>query len=184
MKRSRSSSRGCSLVLVLALAACARQPAIETTVSYRYLPAAAVLGSYRVEFSGMPDFLKPMLRDEVSRVLADRGLAYTEDAADALLRMSFDNEPLPSATAYAGTDTAGGATAEQVVAARFNAKVILDMTDSVSGERIWAGSLGRVHFVTEGAYMHEEPARRAIRDALGRIFAEFPDQLGREGSPD
>ncbi len=189
MNRSRPSARERSLVLhcfalALALAACAARPPIETTVTYRYLPAAADLGSYRIEFAGMPEFLKPMLRDEISRVLADRGLAYTEGEADALLRMTFDNEPLPSVVARSGTDGENGTEVEQVVAARFNAKVTLDMSDSVSGERIWMASVGRVHYFTEGAYMHEEPARRAIRDALRGIFADFPNQLDREGTPD
>lgn len=184
MKPGRSFVPGQGVILALVLTACAAQPPVTTAVSYRYAPAAADIGSYRVEFVDMPEFLKPMLRDEVSRVLAGHGLGYTESEADALLLMTFDNQPLPSAVARSGSDTEGVAATEQVVAARFNAVVILELSNTVTAERIWSGSLGRVHYVTEGAYMHEEPARRAMRDALRRIFADFPTAFDREGAPD
>ena len=164
------------------LAACSATGPIETEVGYRYVAAARELSGYRIEFLRMPEFLKPMLRDEVSRVLADKGLAYSEGEAQSVLLMTFDNLPLPSAVAESASES--GERSMRIVAARFNARVSLEMTDSVSGERVWAGRLSRVHYVTEGAHMHEAPARRAIRDALRDIFADFPNRNTEANTPD
>jgi len=131
----------------------------------------------------MPEFLKPMLRDEVSQVLATNGLAYTEGEADALLLMIFVNEPMPSDVELAGTEAGDGATSEQVVAARFNARVELEMRASVTGERIWSGWISRRHYVPDGAYMHEAPARQAMREAFAGVFAEWPDRLTAARGP-
>lgn len=156
------------------LAACSSARPIDTDVAYRYVAAARDMTGYRIEFQRMPEFLKPMLRDEVSRVLADKGLAYSEGEARSVLLMTFDSEPLPSAIAEDASES--GERSIRVVAARFNARVSLELTDSVSRERIWAGRLSRVHYATEGAYMHEAAARRAIRAALRDIFADFPNR--------
>lgn len=177
-RAARSAGRSAGLLLAClgaaTLAACTAGPPIETMVDFRYVAAAEDMHSYRVEFLRMPEFLKPMLRDEVSRVLADKGLEYTEGEAHAVLLLSFDNEPLPSVVAESASES--GERSERIVAARFDARVRLDMSDSVSGERVWSGSLARVHYVTEGSYMHEAAAREAIRDALRRIFADFPNR--------
>lgn len=175
---SPQSRARASLAAVLAgvlLAACASGPPINTSVSYQYPEAAEGVRTYRMEFRGMPEFLKPMLRDEASRVLAMKGLDYTEGDADAVLLLTFDNVPLKSDVAVVEDES--GDTTSQVIAARFNARVNLEMTAAVSGERIWTASLGRVHYATEGSYMHESPARVAMRDAFRDVFADFPNRL-------
>lgn len=158
------------------LTACAYRPAITSQAGYSDTGSAASLHTYRVEFVDMPEFLKPMLRDEVSRVLSPKGLAYTEGEADAVLLMTFVNEPLPSDVELAGTEAGDGAISEQVVAARFNARVEVEVRDSVTGERIWTGWISRRHYVPDGAYMHDAPARQAMREAFAGVFAEWPDR--------
>lgn len=172
------------LLAVLALGACTSGPPINTSVDYQFPQAADDIRTYRVEFQGMPDFLKPMLRDEASRVLTTKGRQYTEGRADAVLLMAFENEPLESDVAEAGNDSGDAAATKRIIAARFNARVKLKMADSVSGDLIWAASLGRVHYVTEGAYMHESPARVAMRDAFRDVFADFPNRLEETYGPE
>ena len=159
---------------VLLLSACASGPPIVTAAGYQDAARAANIGSYRIEFAGMPDFLKPMLRDEASRVLAWKGLRYTEGDADAILLMTFINEPLPSSTLQTGVEEDDSRMTSEVIAARFNARVNIDMTSSIDRERIWSGSLSRVHYVMDGDYMHEPPARAAMREAFGELFSAYP----------
>jgi len=165
------------LVLIALLSACGSQPTVSADVRYQNSDAVSDIRTYRVEFQDMPEFLKPMLRDEVSRVLAERGFDYTEGAAHAVLLLAFENRPLASATTATGGDSTDTATGTQQIAARFNARVTAELSDSVSGERLWAGSLSRVHYVTEGAYMHEAPARAAMREAFRVVFADLPNRL-------
>ncbi|NNL54897.1 MAG: hypothetical protein HKP32_07070 [Woeseia sp.] len=162
------------LIVLLLLTACAGGPPIATATGYQYTAGAANIHSYRIEFAGMPEFLKPMLRDEISRVLAQKGLRYTEGDADAILLMTFINDPLPSATLQSGSEDNNGSMTSEVFAARFNARIKIEMTTRIAQERIWSGTLSRVHYVTEGDYMHEAPARDAMRRAFGELFAAYP----------
>ena len=121
----------------------------------------------------MPEFLKPMLRDEASVVLDRKGLEYTEeDGADAILKMTFVNRTLEAGEAAQDeaweTIAPGGGV-------RFIAEVRLVMTAAASGETVWSGSMDRIHNVYEGSYMHDTPGRAAMRDAFLAMFAGFPN---------
>ncbi|MBT8077959.1 MAG: hypothetical protein KJO31_05245 [Gammaproteobacteria bacterium] len=153
------------------LIGCAGLPAISTNVSFCCTPQAATLSTYRVEFEDMPEFLKPMMRDEASIVLDQKGLQYTESSAQAILHMLFvatplEAEPRDNDAAW-GTIEAGGT-------ARFNAEVRMEFRNAVTREVIWAGSMAKLHNVGPGAYMHEAPARRAVREAMLVLFADYP----------
>lgn len=142
--------------LTVALVSCGALPTISTSVDY--CCRGADVHSYRVEFRDMPEFLKPMLRDEFSIALARKGFEYTEGDAHAVLNLSFVATPLPAD----GGD------------ARFDAEIHAELTDSVTRELLWAGRLSREHYVTEGSYMHEAPARAAMKEALRALFEELP----------
>jgi len=58
---------------------------------------------------------------------------------------------------------------------RFIAEVQVELKNSVTGEKLWAGTMGRVHNVYEGSYMHDAPAKSAMRNAFLEIFADYPD---------
>lgn len=178
-RRTAFRSPAFALVLLALLNACAAHPPVIANVSYQNPNAAADIRTYRVEFQGMPEFLKPMLRDEASRVLADFGLDYTEGDAHAVLLMTFENRPLQSAMVATGSDSIDMKTDTNEIAARFDARVAVELKDSVSGERLWAGTLSRVHYATADSYMHEPPARIAMRDAFRVIFADLPNRLER-----
>lgn len=119
----------------------------------------------------MPEFLKPMLRDEASIVLDRKNLEYTEGDAQGVLTIKFVATPLESPT---GDSEAAWGSLSPGGTARFNAEVRMEMNNSVTGERIWAGSMSRLHNVGPGAYMHEAPARKATREALLVLLADFP----------
>ena len=159
------------LSILLILGACVTPQGIATDVVYCCSPRAAGIQSFSVEFEEMPEFLKPMLRDEASIVLGTKGYEYTEDESDVVLRMKFVNRTLDSADAAHDeaweTIAPGGGV-------RFIAEVAMVMTDTVENERIWSGTMGRVHNVYEGSYMHDAPARSAMRQAFLDIFAGFP----------
>ena len=87
----------------------------------------------------MPEFLKPMLRDSVSIVLDGKGLEYTEGDAHAVLTMTYVDRTM------AAEETARDEAWETIAPAggvRFIAEVQMEMLNSVTRERIWAGYNG------------------------------------------
>lgn len=160
---------------VLLLSGCGSMPPIATDENYCCHPLAETIRTYRVEFEDTPEFLKPMLRDEASIVLANHGYDYTEGDADAILLMTFVNKTLEQSAeeqeAWERIAPGGGV--------RFIAQVVLTLQDSVSGERIWSGAMQRIHNVYEGSYMHDVPARAAMRQAFVTLFSNLPDRTIR-----
>lgn len=157
---------------VVWLSGCASQPGISTDVTYCCRPLTDQVHTFRIVFDDTPEFLKPMLRDEAAIVLNAKGLRYTEGSADAVLKMTFINKTLERdqerIEAWEKTAPAGGV--------RFVAQVVLEMTHSVTGELVWSGSMQRTHTVYEGSYMHDAPARAAMRTAFLEMFADYPDR--------
>ena len=129
--------------------------------------------TFRVEFEDMPEFLKPMLRDEAAIVLDTKGLEYTEGDAHAVLRMSYMHNLIPPELPANAPDefseplSPGGET-------RFVAEVKIELRDAVSGELVWSGHMARAHAVQMGSYMHEAVARSAMREAFVTLFADYP----------
>jgi hypothetical protein len=168
-------SAGVRVFLALAgcliLASCGSLPTVATSVDYCCQTGTEGIKTFRVEFEDTPEFLKPMLRDEASIVLATKGLEYVEGDAHAILSMKFVNRT---------TDTVDEARDEawETIApgggVRFIAEVKVELREIVSRELLWAGTMGRVHNVYEGSYMHDAPARTAMRNAFLTIFADYP----------
>ncbi len=156
-----------------AVASCGSQPTIGTDVGYCCQSSAERVHSYRIEFEDMPEFLKPMLRDEVSLVLSSKGLDYTEGDADSVLTMAYVDQPLTQEAIDEneawGSLSPGGDT-------RFIAEVHLKLKNSVTQELVWSGVMSKLHNVSVGSYMHEAPARAAMRDAFFALFADYPDR--------
>ncbi len=131
------------------------------------------LRTFRIEFSNMPDFLKPMLRDEAAIALHDKGIEYTEADAHAVLKMTYVHNPMPMEALEKAPDgfseplSPDGAT-------RFMAEVEIELRDAVTSELIWSGSMVRAHYVQMGSYMHDTVARSAMRDAFTTLFADYP----------
>lgn len=158
-------------LLVLFATGCAGLPSIAGDVTYCCHPMADDVRTYRVEFEDTPEFLKPMLRDEASIVLSIHGFDYTEGDADSILLMTFVNKTLErgdSQEAWERIAPGGGV--------RFIAQVVIELKDSVSGEMIWSGSMQRIHNVYEGSYMHDAPARTAMRNTFLELFTDLPNR--------
>lgn len=159
-------------ILTATLAGCSTMSPIATETDYENFAATANIANFRVEFEDMPEFLKPMLRDEASIILASKGLDYTEGDAHAILLLSFVQRTVSSDDVnkdeFSGSLSPGGDI-------RFIVEVHLKLNDSVSGELIWSGMMSRYHSVVAGSYMHDAPARAAMRQAFADVFENYPD---------
>ena len=151
---------------------CGSLPTIAVDETYCCHPMAESITTYRVEFEDTPEFLKPMLRDESSIVLAELGYEYTEGDAESILLMTFVNKTMEQSPqeqeAWERIAPGGGV--------RFIAQVVVEFKDSVSGELVLSGNMQRIHNVYEGSYMHDAPARAAMREAFVELFANLPNR--------
>ncbi len=131
-----------------------------------------------------------MLRDEASLVLSSKGLDYTEGDADSILTLAYVDRPLAQETISANEEVPNEVqeeSASDVKEAwgslspggdtRFIAEVHLKLNNSVTQELIWSGVMSRLHNVSMGSYMHEAPARAAMRNAFFALFADYPDRI-------
>lgn len=174
--RVTSSSRTVARVILtlmscVILASCGSLPTVATSVDYCCQTGTEGIKTFRVEFEDTPEFLKPMLRDEASIVLATKGLEYVEGDAHAILAMKFVNRTTDT------VEEAGDEAWERIApggGVRFIAEVKVELREIVSREMLWSGTMGRVHNVYEGSYMHDAPARTAMRNAFLTIFADYP----------
>ncbi|MDH4046988.1 MAG: hypothetical protein OEW68_07795 [Gammaproteobacteria bacterium] len=155
------------------LAACGGLPPISTSVDFCCKAPQPDLKTFRVEFDDMPEFLKPMLRDEAAIVLHDKGVEYTEGDAHAILKMTYVHNPLPEDMLARPHDSFSGTQAPSHTN-RFMAEVKVELRDAVSQELLWSGTMVRAHYVQMGAYMHDAPARTAMRQAFYVMFADYP----------
>lgn len=166
---------GIAVLALLIAGGCSSLPQIAADETYCCHPLAESLTTYRVEFEDTPEFLKPMLRDEASIVLDLHGYDYTEGDAQSVLRMTFVNKTLERGPeeqeAWERIAPGGGV--------RFIAQVVIELEDSVTGDLIWSGSMQRIHNVYEGSYMHDGPARAAMRVAFTDLFANLPNRSVR-----
>jgi hypothetical protein len=160
------------LTTIAIVAGCASQPPIATVVSYENRPGTKAINNYRVEFDSMPEFLKPMLRDEASIALSAKGLEYTEGDAHGILLMTYVQRPLTAADEERDDIDAGLSSGGE---SKFIAEVHVDLKDAVTSELIWSGILSRYHNALPGSYMHEAPARIAMRQAFLDLFSDYPD---------
>jgi hypothetical protein len=147
-------------------------PPIDTDIEYCCQTGTEGIRTYRIEFEDMPEFLKPMLRDSVAMVLDGKGLEYTESDAHAILAMTFVHRPIAPEDSerddFSSALSPGGDS-------RFIAEVHVRMSNSVTNELLWSGMLSRFHNTTVGSFMHDAPARAAMRDAFRVLFADYPD---------
>ncbi len=159
-----------ALISSFFVAACGSLPTIATDVTYCCSAGAEGVSTFRVEFQDTPEFLKPMLRDEASIVLGTKGLQYTEGDAHGVLLMRYVDKTLSQEQeeqdSWERIAPGGGV--------RFIAQVQMEMTSDATGEVIWSGSMQRIHNVYEGSYMHDAPARTAMRNAFLEMFANYP----------
>jgi hypothetical protein len=50
----------------------------------------------------------------------------------------------------------------------------IEIVETATNNRVWAGSISRIHQVTPGEYMHEARARPAFSGAFSEVLASYP----------
>jgi hypothetical protein len=131
--------------------------------------------TFTVSTQSVPGFLEPLLKSNLSTVLSIKGLQPVEQGADLEVTIGYEQDDLAIAAPRDDFDervSEGGDV-------RYIARIVVTMTDT-SGEKLFEGSVQRIHEVSPGEYMHTGRASAAIYAAFEEMLSEMP---GRPALP-
>lgn len=138
-------------------------------VSVTHCCPEAVYRTFFSEIRDMPAFLEPLVKVNFDAAFAARGMVLDENHSDLRAVLRYEQEDLPRPSPpdeFEGQISPGGNV-------RYIARVRVDLFDTSTGEKVWAGSVQRIHDVDPGEYMHSGPASRAIFEAFVRLLDHF-----------
>ena len=127
--------------------------------------------TFSVDTLQVPGFLEDLLKSNLSTVLAFKGLQPVSGNADLRVVISYQQDDLAMAERHDDFDervSEGGDV-------RYVAKIVVEMFAG-SGERVFSGSVQRIHEVSPGEYMHTGRASSAIFSAFEEMLAPMPDR--------
>jgi len=126
--------------------------------------------AFSLTLEDLPAFLNPVMEQEFTAAFEKKGLVRDDVNSDLtvhlkLLRQDL-NEPVPKDD-FKGHLAPGDST-------RFLADLLIEMYDQTTNELIWSGTIGRIHDVVPGEYMHIERAQTAIAAAFDEALESYP----------
>ena len=126
--------------------------------------------TFELAMDNLPEFLKPLLREELELALAERGLVSLPGAADLVVQLDLAQENLTEPVVHDPCQERLDPGDE----VRFLADLESAMVDRATGEVVWRGVLSRIHDVVPGEAMPLARARVAIGAAFREMLASYP----------
>jgi hypothetical protein len=157
---------GVALTLVALLSACASsRSGIGTTVDECCPPPDHT--TFHVLSEKIPAFLGPVVVSNFNVALASYGMQPVEREGDLAVTLNFEYTDL-TADKYVGEFQGATSPGGDV---RFMATIEIEMRDNKSGEKVWSGSVQRVHPVR---WMRVGRASTAFLHAFTDVLRGFP----------
>lgn len=156
---------------LLLLSGCATSY-LGISVSPGQQASAVKVTTFEVQPDKLPAFLGPILVSNFSVALAERGLQPVASDGDAVVFLRYVQEDLTIEQDHDAFDER----IDQGSDTRFVAKVEVEINAASTGERIWAGSIQRLHTIRPGDYMHTGNASVALLEAFRDLLSDYPDQ--------
>lgn len=127
--------------------------------------------TYGVVNDSLPGFLREYVAEEFDAAFQDKGLVRNDRLNDIVVTLQYNHINLNPEQEAVDPFNEQIQTEERL---RYVAQVQIRMHESDSGEEIWAGQINRIHSVLPGAYMHEDRARPAFRQAFQEALRSYP----------
>ena len=67
-----------------------------------------------------------------------------------------------------------GRSRDTIVELSYIAQINIEIAETATRKRVWAGAISRIHQVTPGEDMHEERARPEFYKAFARVLENYP----------
>jgi len=127
--------------------------------------------AWGLEYQNMPVFLRDYVGEEFEQAFAEKGLIRNDRLNDIVVTLRYSHVNLNPEQELVDPFERR---VEQDVRLRYAATIEIEMHETDSGERVWAGQINRIHSVLPGEYMHEDRARPAFRVAFTEALASYP----------
>lgn len=126
---------------------------------------------YAVELREIPAFLSDYVVAEFDRAFQEKGLSRNDSRNQ--LRVSLTYRHVNLNPEQEDIDPFERRVEEDVVL-RYEATVLVEIRESVSGNVVYAGQINHLHSVTPGEFMHEDRARPEFANAFRAMLASYP----------
>lgn len=129
--------------------------------------------AYGVDGGSMPGFLRDYVVEEFDAAFQEKGLVRNDRTNDIMVTLQYNHINLnPEQEEVDPFD-------EQIQPEerlRYVAQLQILIHEADSGDQVWGGQINRIHSVLPGAYMHEDRARPAFREAFLEALQSYPER--------
>lgn len=127
--------------------------------------------AYGLEFRDMPGFLQEYVGEEFDAAFQEKGLVRNDRLNDVVVSLVYRHINLNPEQEHIDPFERR---IEEDTRLRYVATIAIEIHESDSGDLVWAGQINRIHSVLPGAYMHEDRARPAFREAFREALSTYP----------
>lgn len=157
---------------VLLLAACAQTPGkIGHSVTLCCPGNYAAYEAYSIQTADLPHFLEGYVVEEFDKAFQEKGLERNDRVNDLKVSLRYRHVNLRPEQ----QEIDPFIRQENInVELSYIATVIIEMRETATDKLVWEGRIQRIHRVSPGEYMHEDPARGAFLMAFREVLARYP----------
>ena len=160
------------LGLAMILVACS-----QTTTQIGSSPLLCCPGDYEnyseysLKTENMPIFLRDYVVAEFERAFDAKGLSRNDQMHDVEIVLRYNHVNLypdqQDIDPFVRMESLN-------VELSYIAQIVVEVFETATRDKVWAGAISRIHQVTPGEYMHESRAAPAFHDAFVRMLESFP----------
>ena len=133
--------------------------------------------NYGLETQNIPMFLREYLISEFDAAFQEKGLARNDRSNDIQVVLTYNHVNLRSdqeeIDPFVRVET-------MTTELNYAATIDISIIDRTNDEKVWGGSISRIHQVVPGEYMHEDRARVEFRQAFRSVLASYPTLISDE----
>ena len=128
--------------------------------------------AYGLRVENMPIFLRDYVVQEFNVAFQEKGLSRNDQINDLQVVLRYNHVNLDPET----EDIDPFIRVESINSElSYIAQLQVEMFETATGNKVWGGSISRIHQVTPGEYMHEDRARPEFQQAFRALLAGYPD---------
>lgn len=128
---------------------------------------------YSLETENLPIFLRDYVVAEFERAFDSKGLSRNDQFHDVEVVLRYNHINL-----YPDQQDIDPFVRIESLSVELSyvAQIVVEVFETATGDKVWAGAISRIHQVTPGEYMHESRASPAFYDAFVRMLENYPER--------
>jgi hypothetical protein len=126
---------------------------------------------YGLRTEGLPLFLRDYVLAEFERAFDQKGLSRNDQAHDIEVVLVYNHinfyPDQQNIDPFIRMESLN-------VELSYIAEINIEIAETVTREKVWAGAISRIHQVAPGEYVHEERASPEFYEAFARVLENYP----------